>query len=46
MKILHFTINSVTFGMQSNICPKGTAKNIYGCNTFGMQPTSEEIQAQ
>lgn len=46
MKIFCFTINSITVGMQPNTCPKGTGKYIYGCNTSGMQPASEEIQAQ
>lgn len=46
MKILNFTISSVTLGMQPNIYPKGTEKYIYGCNFYGMQLISEEIQAQ
>lgn len=46
MKKLCFTINSITTGMQPSTCPKGTEKYIYGCNTSGTQPASEEIQAQ
>lgn len=45
-EICCLTINSITAGMQPNTRPKGTGKCIYGCNTSGTQPASEEIQAQ